>query len=1299
MKGYIFEYYKYFRCTAESLDFFRTEPPILDYKNAEKSILTFGEFDRLKVNPVESFTRYRDFSTLGKAWLGNRQSLLLYELDENNKFSCREIDQGYEFLLNGNPDDHLFWALTEFPFQNSEREKCTSYHELLIDTKKVINEMIPENNNMDVKYEVFGTFGTFGIVVLWMADQFTDILNLVNRIVNINKSESFVTARTFFSKNSKYINIPRTHNKLEKLKGEALIQFTLKKSLDVQPKFLLPDDVKVIKTIHTPGEYDIGLMMSAKDALYLFETNDFFNHDKDEYQQRFFQTKVTLCEELEFEKIGIDNPNKKCIANLDIKKLLTNLEQVKETYEDIRTLMGKKIAKTAGLIDTLDSLICDYRSNVVSAVNESWAEDFSYVFLKNLECIQELLKMSPGGEFSRSPENILDILRMIMNNLKQQIFHIAEANNLNLEAPKCHLRYTGQEDGLLFCYMGIIKEILCTAYQLKSCNKQSEIVPIVTVDVVPIIESDLYFDKKTYINEKEADQDFKILGLNLPHVSFYEIPVYYQFMYHEIYHYIVPEDRERRDYVLGIILTICYLTNLLEKCLKNIMSSEETAGKIVYSLLPLIRKSVCDNYLTLHKCITTIDGIGKCRNERDTVLFISDNYVEKLFESLKNLEGKEFIKGCLIQIGKQLSLTKSTTTGAEPLKRIIPDEKKYENAVQFFNCGEEDRCIEKTMQNWGEQFSYLNKYLDGLKEVAADIPMIDLTKMPLSEYLLFYANCMKTEMVLPESLDQKEEIKEYLRIGIILDQYSIKGESLNKVKNEFIFKFVAKYFYHDFSVGSVDDLQQKLSRLYREAEKWCDFFEKCEKRYKEKQIFIPLFREYCKLYAVASRIDKEISDEHFKGYRLAIEKFAETMENIYNGMAERSLEQSRKIYEEGKRCYNDAMFLENVRLFQHFQKQTSLEKLHKTLIERNKLKKEDISNPNLDGPFELSESTVVEKSEKNNIRVRYASSFEELIREIQDAISMLKKSVKIHLGISDLKIWYRGQENAEYGLLPSILRKTTGNKRSFNYLAQYQRYLFGEFKFRCDGAAEMHDSSHFGDSDYLALMQHFGVHTNLMDWTENAFTALYFALEKVLIGEKSDSKTDAALWIFSPQLYNEARKYMIMNEAAKEACTEAAFQKSLKTTEGYDGMIPNISVKQNESIFDMFLLGNVEYESPNKYGYKEEKQLSGHEEMVYLPIAAYTSRLNPRIKAQSGIFVAYNLYAEPSKITEYDYMELNRIQEYYFQHCNREHKEQFLYKISIKRNAVRDIAGCIRNMGINKEAVYPELENVGKRVK
>ncbi|MCM1256278.1 MAG: hypothetical protein NC307_00295, partial [Roseburia sp.] len=560
MKGYIFEYYKYVRYLKDSMDDIRS---VLDYKEAEKSIITFGDYDRLRINVVKEFSRYRDLSALAKAWVGNRQSILLYELDENPAFNYVETEKEYGFQKKktGEFDSHLFFALTEFNFRSEKHQSI--YRNLLLEAAKFIQETV-DTEGKDIDFMLMGSLGAFGVAVLWFCDQYTEILRLVSRIRE-KYGELFWAAHTTISKNPYAEHQKDFKNRVEQIEGKAYLQVTLKKPIEYLG---LLKKYGIRTATHTSGEYDIAIDMLAADVYRKFEKERIFDHDKDEYQCLFLQTHITLGEnpiELEVKDISFTKSQGNLIQKED-------LEKVDAVYVRIRKLIEKNIDKTAGLVDTLDSLLCDYRYNVVSADNESWAEDFSYIFLKNLQCIEEIFHMK-----EQCSEIFMELLRFIMNNLKQQIFHVAESSVLNFEIPKCHLRHTGQEDSVLFCYMGIIKEILRVAYSLESCNKQSEIIPLVTVDVVPVIESDLYFDKTRFVEQNKEDQDFKILSLNLPHVTFYDIPTYMQYMFHEIYHYIVPRNREVRDYHVGILLTNIHYSNMIMEHLTNVLEGNKVS--------------------------------------------------------------------------------------------------------------------------------------------------------------------------------------------------------------------------------------------------------------------------------------------------------------------------------------------------------------------------------------------------------------------------------------------------------------------------------------------------------------------------------------------------------------------------------------------------------------------------------------------------------------------------------------------------------------------------------------------------
>lgn len=1305
MRGYIFEYYKYVRYTKKSLSDLDS---VLQRKLAENSILTFGEYDRLRINIVENFARYRDLSELARTWLGKRQSVYLYEIEENPKymFDYDENSRGcwYQYAEDGrqkkdeSQDEHLFWAMTELPFMSDVRADENSYNEILkskiSDLRKAISEKASESG-YNIEYEIFGTLGTFGIVILWFGNQFTEILNFVNAI-KMKMEGTFLTARTLFSKNPMYDNVmEKDHALIDAIEGKAYVQITVKNHLKEDDKYSFLSEMHGIEVRHTPGEYDVVLEMPAKDAFTMFEQEKIFDHDQDIYQEDILQTKVTFAKEMTFaEGSPLNQPDKNKLPEDSNNTMVRYLKDFNELCEEVRKKLRDKMPKTSGLVDTLDSLISDYSSNVLSAVNENWAEDFAYTFHKNLECINEVL------DIKEADGSALYILRLIMNNLKQQIFHITEANSLNLENPKCHLRYTGQEDGLLFCYMGMIKEILETAYQLDSCNMQSEIVPIVTVDVVPIIESELYFDESTFVNERknewDKDQEFKILSLNLPHVAFYEIPVYFQYMYHEIFHYIVPKDREERDYTLGTILTTMIVNKILADCFDSLFINAEKVQSITDCILPLIYNSVTGRYNEIHEQVTVLDKKVK---DRDVVLFIADVYLEKIVINLLNIKEGCFLDKCIKDIGNELN-DDSSNINYRKIQTLISDEKMIQQTMEMFNEGITNSYVSFIVKcNMNIYKADACRFLDGMKEVSADIPMIELSDMPLVEYLIFYANCLKNKLVKPDELRLDTEFKECLRVAMILKYYNV-SKLTNEDRDEFVNKFVGKYLI--VSQSDEADAYKLIQKLKDEAYKWLGFYKRCIK-YKnvEFAIFDDLFARYIDAASVKRRLkaDHNIREKcklYFNNTRKAFEEYSDKLGKLCIFSPDKLRGHLYERYREIKKPYEEVLFVENIKLFQHFQIQKSLNEINGIREEKNeqKVKRSSIFIENFERGWVIknfSDRMLMPKAYVINSFVSLASELERIIGE-------LRVSADAILGSSDVKVWYRGQKNWEYGLIPSIMRESTSNKKKFHYIAQYQRYEYGEFKFRADGAPEMKEGYNFGMSDYLALMQHYHVYTNLMDWSEDAFTAMYFALEDVML-DRSAQETNAALWIFSPQLYNDARKFMIEHEARTEPCTEAAFRNSLNTVAGYDGMIPNISVEQNEKIYDMFLLGNADYESPNRYGYRKRITLSGHEEMAYLPLAVYTSRLNPRVRSQSGIFVAYNLYAEPSIECEYAYMGLEKVQEYYLKNCKRDNKRPFLYKIIIDRDSAKDIARCLESVGINRSRIYPELSNAGERVK
>lgn len=124
------------------------------------------------------------------------------------------------------------------------------------------------------------------------------------------------------------------------------------------------------------------------------------------------------------------------------------------------------------------------------------------------------------------------------------------------------------------------------------------------------------------------------------------------------------------------------------------------------------------------------------------------------------------------------------------------------------------------------------------------------------------------------------------------------------------------------------------------------------------------------------------------------------------------------------------------------------------------------------------------------------------INSIPDLLSIIDEKTTI---TNERLLWYRGQSDASWGLTPTLLRQT---------FRCSEETLVARFKQNASMLIDKKPNSYF---DWLFLMQHYGVPTRLLDWTESPLIALYFAIEK-------EDAADGALWLLEPlELNKEAR--------------------------------------------------------------------------------------------------------------------------------------------------------------------------------
>ena len=102
------------------------------------------------------------------------------------------------------------------------------------------------------------------------------------------------------------------------------------------------------------------------------------------------------------------------------------------------------------------------------------------------------------------------------------------------------------------------------------------------------------------------------------------------------------------------------------------------------------------------------------------------------------------------------------------------------------------------------------------------------------------------------------------------------------------------------------------------------------------------------------------------------------------------------------------------------------------------------------------------------------------------------------------QVWFRGHAQHDWHLVPSAHRKNPVLESQFIH----------HFRLRAPSLA-LNCPNHKDYASWLPLMQHYGLPTRLLDWTESLLVATFFALPQ------DTDDTDGAIWMLAPGKLNE----------------------------------------------------------------------------------------------------------------------------------------------------------------------------------
>lgn len=156
--------------------------------------------------------------------------------------------------------------------------------------------------------------------------------------------------------------------------------------------------------------------------------------------------------------------------------------------------------------------------------------------------------------------------------------------------------------------------------------------------------------------------------------------------------------------------------------------------------------------------------------------------------------------------------------------------------------------------------------------------------------------------------------------------------------------------------------------------------------------------------------------------------------------------------------------------------------------------------------------------------MRYQKIVVNSLGEYMDSIAELEENQERSMDPPIL--WFRGQSNARYSLIPSLFRTDThienkiskGNYSKLHYAEDIrtQHYIAKNY--------HLFDKEPSSRVEWLEVMQHHLMKTRVLDWSESSIHSLLFALEAFFKkpDEEERKKNSPCVWVLYPQKLNRS---------------------------------------------------------------------------------------------------------------------------------------------------------------------------------
>lgn len=259
------------------------------------------------------------------------------------------------------------------------------------------------------------------------------------------------------------------------------------------------------------------------------------------------------------------------------------------------------------------------------------------------------------------------------------------------------------------------------------------------------------------------------------------------------------------------------------------------------------------------------------------------------------------------------------------------------------------------------------------------------------------------------------------------------------------------------------------------------------------------------------------------------------------------------------------------------------------------------------------------------------------IENVKDIVDYLGKVETVRKQTSGT-LWFRGVGKTTHELKPSLYRHP--QKSGIENLIYLEKEILQTFRQRSIPFLERAIDDPW---DWLFLMQHHGVPTRLLDWTESPMIGLFFAVTSAAHKVNNDGSlafgADAAVWILDPVQWNRH--------------------------------------SVNLDTFPGRVLSTNDF---HLHAYKPTPECALMREA---PLAIFGVHNSRRIVAQRGVFAVFGRDARP-------------IEKFY---VSSTYPDNILFKFILPKANLADFATSLANFGIVDSVAFPELEGLSREIK